>query len=153
MPLRHSVWPQAEMHFPPGDSRRATAAQHEARQSHLLAALPPDDFERLLHDLEPVPLPLGRTIHGTGEPEKYLYFITAGVAAKFLVLQNGASAEVAVAGREGVTEAAGKLQDEGLIHYRRGHISVSDRFRLEAQACECYAVVKREYQRLIPASS
>jgi hypothetical protein len=51
--------------------------------------------------------------------------------------------------REGVTEAAGKLQKTGLIHYRRGHIIVLDRPRLEAQACECYAVVKREYDRLL----
>ena len=52
--------------------------------------------------------------------------------------------------REGVTEAAGKLQSEGLIHYSRGHISVLDRRRLEARVCECYAVVKREYDRLLP---
>jgi len=51
--------------------------------------------------------------------------------------------------REGVTEAAGKLQKAGLIHYGRGHIAVLDRLRLEAQACECYAVVKREYDRLL----
>ena len=52
--------------------------------------------------------------------------------------------------REGVTEAAGKLQSEGLIHYSRGHISVLDRRRLEARVCECYAVVKKEYDRLLP---
>ncbi len=52
--------------------------------------------------------------------------------------------------REGITEAAGKLQKAGLIHYSRGHIAVSDRPRLEARVCECYAVVKREYDRLLP---
>ena len=51
--------------------------------------------------------------------------------------------------REGVTEAAGKLQAEGLIEYRRGHIRVLDRRRLEARVCECYSVVKREYDRLL----
>jgi len=52
--------------------------------------------------------------------------------------------------REGVTEAAGKLQKARLINYSRGHITVLDRPKLEARVCECYAVVKREYDRLIP---
>ena len=51
--------------------------------------------------------------------------------------------------REGVTEAAGKLQAEGLIEYRRGRISVLDRPQLEARVCECYGVVKKEYDRLL----
>ena len=54
--------------------------------------------------------------------------------------------------REGVTEAAGKLQDEGLIRYSRGHITILDRAQLEARVCECYGVVKKEYDRLLPAS-
>jgi CRP-like cAMP-binding protein len=52
--------------------------------------------------------------------------------------------------REGVTEAAGKLQAAGLIQYRRGKITVLDRPGLEARVCECYAVVKQEYDRLLP---
>ena len=52
--------------------------------------------------------------------------------------------------REGVTEAAGKLQTAGLIQYSRGKITVIDRPRLEARVCECYAVVKHEYDRLLP---
>ena len=51
--------------------------------------------------------------------------------------------------REGVTEAAGNLQAAGLIHYSRGKITVLDRSKLEARACECYAVVKRESDRLL----
>jgi CRP-like cAMP-binding protein len=51
--------------------------------------------------------------------------------------------------REGVTEAAGKLQKLGVITYRRGHIRVLDRPRLEQLCCECYAVVKRETDRLL----
>jgi CRP-like cAMP-binding protein len=50
--------------------------------------------------------------------------------------------------REGVTEAAGRLQRAGLIHYRRGHISVLERSGLETHACECYAVVNKELNRL-----
>lgn len=52
--------------------------------------------------------------------------------------------------REGVTASAGKLQSAGLIHYHRGRITVLDRPGLEARACECYAVVKREFDRLLP---
>jgi CRP-like cAMP-binding protein len=55
--------------------------------------------------------------------------------------------------REGVTEAASRLQREGLIRYSRGHIRVLDRVRLEARACECYAVVRKEYSRLLPELS
>ena len=54
--------------------------------------------------------------------------------------------------REGVTEAAGRLQKLGLIRYRRGRITVLDRPGLEGRACECYSVVKREYERLLPFS-
>jgi CRP-like cAMP-binding protein len=53
--------------------------------------------------------------------------------------------------REGVTESATKLQNAGLIKYVRGRISVLDRPGLESRSCECYAVVKKEYDRLLPA--
>ena len=52
--------------------------------------------------------------------------------------------------REGVTEAAHKLQEAGLIRYSRGRISVLDRIALERRVCECYGVVKKEYDRLLP---
>ena len=52
--------------------------------------------------------------------------------------------------REGVTEAAGKLQSANLIHYSRGRITVIDRPGLEARVCECYGVVQREFKRLLP---
>ena len=55
--------------------------------------------------------------------------------------------------REGVTEAAGKLQHAGLIHYGRGRITVIDRAGLEARTCECYEVVKKECDRLLPDST
>jgi hypothetical protein len=51
--------------------------------------------------------------------------------------------------REGITEAAGKLKNAGLISYRRGHISVLERSGLETRVCECYAVVKKELSRLL----
>ena len=52
--------------------------------------------------------------------------------------------------REGVTEAAGKLQRTGLIHYSRGKITVLDRPGLEARVCECHQVVKDKFDRLLP---
>jgi CRP-like cAMP-binding protein len=231
-------------------------AQHTPTQNHLLAALPRQDYERLLLDLEPFPLPLGWAVHDAGDREEYLYFLTAGIVSRFYVTKSGASAQFAATGNEGVigiasflggqsalsqavvlsagysfrlradrmkqefeqdgplprlllrythaligqigqiavckrhhsleqrlcrwilscldrlpsdeltitqdliahmlgvrresiSEAAGKLQWAGLIHHSRGHIAVRDRTPLEARPCECYAVVKREYDRLL----
>lgn len=53
--------------------------------------------------------------------------------------------------RAGVSEAAGKLQDEGMIRYRRGHVSILERARLEGQSCECYPIVEKEFERLLGA--
>ena len=53
--------------------------------------------------------------------------------------------------REGVTEAAGRLQEAGLISYSRGRITVRKRTALEKRVCECYAVVKNEFERLLPS--
>ena len=254
---RDSFQPYPETHFASTNRKRTVSAPHTPRQNHLLAALPLEDYEHLLPDLEPVALPRGWTVHGAGDREKYLYFLAAGIVSRFYVMENGASAHFAVTGsegvigvasflggegmpsqavvlsagyayrlqtdvvknefkhdgplahlllrytqallcqtgqiavcnryhsveqqlcrwillcldrlpsnelamtqelianmlgvrREGVTEAAGKLQKAGLIHYSRGHIAVLDRPQLEAQVCECYAVVKREYDRLLP---
>ena len=226
------------------------------RQNHLLAALPAGDYARLLPHLEPVPLPPGWTVHGSGDREKHLYFLTAGIVSRFYVTESGASKEFAVAGsegvigvasflggestpsravvlsaghayrlgadllksefghdgplprillrylqalitqigqiaacnrhhvleqrlcrwilscldrvpsnelamtqelianmlgvrREGVTEAAGRLQQAGLIHFHRGHIFVPDRLLLEARACECYTVIRQAHRRLV----
>jgi Mn-dependent DtxR family transcriptional regulator len=54
--------------------------------------------------------------------------------------------------REGVTEGASKLMQAGIIRYARGHITVLDRAGLEKCTCECYAVVRKEYDRLLPNS-
>src|SRR4051794_9438228 len=67
-----------------------------------------------------------------------------------LAVTQGLIANMLGGRREGVTEAAGKLQDARLIHYSRGRITVVDRPGLEAQACECYRVVKKEFDRLLP---
>jgi len=250
----HSLRPSPEPHFAVGDRKHFVPAQ--PRQNHLLASLPLQDYDRLLPDLEPFPLPLGWAVHDAGDRETYLYFLTSGIVSRFNVTESGASAEFAVTGnegvigiatflggdskpsqavvlsagcsyrlradrlkhefehdgplprlllrytqaliaqiglisackrhhsleqrlcrwlltcldrlptnelaltqeliaemlgvrREGVTEAAGKLQKAGLIHFSRGRIVVLDRPGLETQVCECYAVVKREYDRLL----
>ena len=248
--------PCPEARFAFRDGKGAISAQHTPRHNYLLAALPADDYERLLPHLEPVPLPLGWAVHGAGDRETYLYFLTAGIVSRYCVTHSGASKEYAVTGREGVigvasflggestptradvlsaghayrwgadllkgefehdgplprlllryikalitqvgqiaacnrhhsleqrlcrwilscldrlpsnelvmtqkmiarmlgvrregvTEAAGRLQEAGLIYYHRGRIAALDRRQLEAQTCECYAVVKRAYDELL----
>jgi CRP-like cAMP-binding protein len=227
------------------------------RQNHLLDALPADDLARLLPQMEPVPLPLGLVLYESGRSQGYVYFPTSSIVSLLYVMEDGASAEIAIVGnegivgislfmggettpsravvqsagdayrmkanlikkeferggevqhlllrytqalitqmaqtavcnrhhsveqqlcrwlllsldrlsgiqlkmtqelianmlgvrREGVTEAAGKLQKDGLIIYSRGQITVLDRPGLEKRVCECYAVVKKEMERLLP---
>jgi len=71
------------------------------------------------------------------------------VSSRELVITQELIAGMLGVRREGVTEAAGNLQRAGFISYRRGHISVLDRAGLESHACECYAVVKKELNRLL----
>ncbi len=255
-----SFQPHAGTRVEFSNSKRTAPAQHSPEQNRLLAALPEEDYERLLPDLKSVPLLPGCTVHAAGDREKYLYFITAGIVSRLYVMENGASAHFAVTGsdgvigiasflggestpsqavvlsagyayrlpmnvmknefkrdgplahlllryaqallcqiaqiavcnrhhsveqqlccwilstldclpsneltmthelianmlgvrREGVTEAARRLQQARLIQYGRGHIVALDRSRLEARACECYAVVKREHDRLLPPAN
>lgn len=228
------------------------------RDNRLLAALPSDDWIRLAPHLKPAPMHLGAAVYESGGAQDYVYFPTTAIVSLLYVLADGASAEIAVVGleglvgvalfmggettpsravvssagwafrlrgqllkdefqrggamqhlllrytqtlltqmaqtavcnrhhsidqqlcrwlllsldrlpssdvtmtqeliasmlgvrREGVTEAAGKLQAAGLIQYQRGQISVLDRGGLESRCCECYAVVKRESDRLLSA--
>jgi len=232
-------------------------ASHDPGQNRLLAALPAAERQRLYPELELVPLPLGDVLYESGNQLQHVYWPTDSIVSLLYVMADGASAEIAVVGnegiigialfmggesmpnravvqsaghayrlkgqllkeefnrsaalqqlllrytqalltqmaqtavcnrhhsvdqqlcrwlllsldrlpsneltmtqelianmlgvrREGVTEAAGKLQNAGLIQYSRGRITVVDRPRLEAQACECYGVVKREFDRLLP---
>jgi hypothetical protein len=67
-----------------------------------------------------------------------------------LIMTQGLIANMLGVRREGVSEAAGKLQQAGLIHYNRGHITVIDRPGIEARTCECYAAVQKECGRLLP---
>ncbi len=235
----------------------AEPARHTPHQNHLLDALPPSDYERLASHLELIPMTLGDVLYESGDKLRYVYFPTTSIISLLYVMEDGASAEIAVVGnegilgislfmggettpsraivqsagyafrlraallkeefarygptmhlllrytqalitqmaqtavcnrhhsvdqqlcrwlllsldrlrsnelsmtqelianmlgvrREGVTEAAGKLQDAGLIRYGRGRITVLDRPRLEKRSCECYQVVKKEFDRLLP---
>jgi CRP-like cAMP-binding protein len=229
---------------------------HSTTQNHILAAFPRAEYDRLSAHLELVPMPLGQVLCESGAQLHHVYFPTTAIISMLYVLEDGASAEIAVVGnegllgisifmggettpsravvrsagfgyrlkaellreefnragpvlrlllrytqalitqmtqtavcnrhhsveqqlcrallltldrlssnsvtmtqelianmlgvrREGVTEAAGNLQRAGLISYRRGHIEVLDRPGLEKAVCECYAVVKVEFDRLL----
>jgi len=67
-----------------------------------------------------------------------------------LIMMQELIANMLGVGREGVTEAAGKLQKAGLINYNRGRITILNRPGLEARVCECYEVVRQEFRRLLP---
>lgn len=233
------------------------SVQANRNANHLLAVLPPEDRDRLASDLVLVEMPLGKVIYESGDHLDHVYFPTTAIISLLYVMEDGASAEIAIVGNEGVigialfmggettpsraivqsaghayrmsarvlkeefrragplqrlllrytqalitqmaqtavcnrhhsidqqlcrwlllsldrlqsnelymtqelianmlgvrrsgvTEAALKLQTAGLINYSHGHIKVLDRAGLEARACECYDVVKREFDRLLP---
>ncbi len=235
-----------------------SAANSRRSTNHLLAALPDVEWHRWQPDLESVDMPLGQVLYESGNTLSHVYFPTTSIVSLLYVMENGASAEIAVVGnegivgislfmgggstpsravvqsagrglrlnakmlkdefnqngpvlhlllrytqalitqmaqtavcnrhhsldqqlcrwlllsldrlrgdelvmtqelianmlgvrREGVTGAALHLQEAGLIRYTRGRISVLDRAGLEKRTCECYAVVKKEYDRLLPA--
>ncbi len=232
----------------------------DPKQNILLAALPAEEWKRWHPYLEPVALKLGQVVYEPGDTMAHVYFPTTAIVSLLYVLDDGASAEIAVVGnegvvgislfmggestpsravvqsaghcfrlkaellksefnragsvthlllrytqalitqmaqtavcnrhhtldqqlcrwlllsldrlrgnelvmtqqlianmlgvrREGVTEGALKLQKAGLIRYSRGHITVLDRAGLERSTCECYGVVKKEYDRLLPAAA
>ena len=81
---------------------------------------------------------------------RWLLLTLDRVSSRELVITQELIAGMLGVRREGVTEAAGKLQRAGFISYRRGHIAVLDRLGLETHACECYGVVKKELCRLLP---
>jgi len=82
---------------------------------------------------------------------RWLLLISDRLSGNELVMTQQVIADMLGVRREGVTEAALKLQAAGIIQYARGRIRLLDRPRLERRACECYAVVKTEYERLLPA--
>jgi CRP-like cAMP-binding protein len=118
----------------------------EPVENRLLAALPRDEYERLLPQLQPVSFDLGEVVYEFGGHLDYVYFPTTAIVSLLYTMENGVR-------REGVTVAAGRLQDSGAISYVRGHIKILDRKKLEATVCECYRVVRDEFDRLLGITS
>jgi len=146
----------------------------DPKANHLLASLPPDDWSRWLAQLARVEMALGEVMYESGSTLSQVYFPNAVVqsagegyrlkwqscrwllpsldrlSSNELVMTQELIADMLGVRREGVTEGALKLQKAGLITYTRGRIEVLDRAGLEAQSRECYAVVKKECDRLLP---
>ena len=78
------------------------SSPHNPKQNHLLAALPADDYSRLLPDLELTSMPLGWAVYESGGPMGYLYFPTTSIVSLLYVTESGASAEIAITGNEGL---------------------------------------------------
>ena len=134
---------------------------HDPRQNHLLAALSGEDFQRVSSQIKLVPMVLGEVLYESGSRQRAVYFPTTSIVSLLYMLADGASAEIAVVGNEGIigvslfmggetTPSRAVVQSAGLIKYSRGHITVINRRGLEARTCECYAVVKKESDRLLP---
>jgi CRP-like cAMP-binding protein len=79
-----------------------TAAPHPPTNNQLLAALPAEDFARLRPHLEPLALPLGWALYESGDRQAHVYFPTEGIVSLLYVMENGASAEIACVGNEGL---------------------------------------------------
>ncbi len=77
-------------------------ALHDPRQNHLLAALPEDEYARLLPNLELIPMPLGQVLYESGEQMRHVYFPTDSIVSLLYVMEDGASAEIAVVGNVGL---------------------------------------------------
>jgi hypothetical protein len=80
------------------NSLSAVSGKHSPKQNHLFAALPAADYERLLPDLELVPLPLGWAVYEAGGKLGYVYFPTTAIISLLYVMEDGSSAEIAVTG-------------------------------------------------------
>jgi hypothetical protein len=84
----------------PGETT-AMGSPHSPKQNHLLAALPAEEYTRLLPHLELMPMPLGWAVYESGGQLSYLYFPTTSIVSLLYVMENGSSAEIAVSGNEG----------------------------------------------------
>ncbi|MDB5764798.1 MAG: Crp/Fnr family transcriptional regulator [Herminiimonas sp.] len=89
------------------------SSPHSPKQNHLLAALPAEDYERLSQDLELVPLPLGWAAHESGGKLGYVYFPTTSIVSLLYAMDNGASAEIALTGNDGLVGIALSMGGEG----------------------------------------
>src|SRR5690349_1952860 len=84
------------------NQERVMPALHRPRENQLLAALPPEEFGRLLPHLELVSMPLGEVLYESGSRLRHVYFPTTSIVSLLYVMEDGASAEIAVVGNEGI---------------------------------------------------
>ena len=118
----------------------AVSGRPSPRQNHLLAALPTADYERLLPELELVPLPLGRAVYEAGGKLGFVYFPTTSILSLLHVMEDGASAEIAVSGNDGLVGIAlfmgGETTPGRVVVQNAGH-----GYRLNA------VVLKKEFEQ------
>ena len=123
--------------------RSTIPASHAPRQNHLLAALPPDEYERLLPHLELIPMTLGQVLHESGTQMRHVFFPTDCIVSLLYVMENGSSGEIAVVGNEGVVGVAlfmgGETTPNRAVVQSAGHA-----YRLNAQ------LLKDEFYRAGP---
>lgn len=120
---------------------------HDPRQNHLLAALPPNEYARLLPNLELVPLPLGQVLYESGIQMRHVFFPTNSIVSMLYVMEDGASAEIAVVGNEGIVGVSlfmgGETTPSRAIVQSAGHASMtggkSVRWRTDYAECEDHA--------------
>ena len=111
------------------------------RQNHLLAALPEGEYANLSKELELVPLPLGMAIYESGEGLKHVYFPTTAIVSLLYVMEDGASAEIAVVGNEGLVGIA-LFMGGATVPNRAVVQSAGHAYRLKGD------VLKREFDRV-----
>src|SRR6185437_15483803 len=131
--------------FPPSSeqSRVAPAARHSPRQNHLLDALPRRDFERLAPHFELIPMRLGDVLYEPGIRMRHVYFPTTSIVSLLYVMEDGASAEIAIVGNEGILGISlfmgGETTPSRAVVQGAGY-----GFRLKAQ------LLKEEFRRFGP---
>src|SRR6202165_1967892 len=114
------------------------SSTHNPKQNHLLAALPADDYTRLLPDLELTPMPLGWAVYESGGLMGYLYFPTTSIVSLLYVMESGASAEIAITGNEGLVGISLFMGGESTTN-RAVVQSAGNGYRLKA------GILKREF--------
>src|ERR1017187_4637156 len=114
------------------------SSPHTPKQNHVLAALPADDYTRLLPDLELIPMPLGWALYESGGQMGYLYFPTTSIVSLLYVMADGASAEIAISGNDGLVGIALFMGGE-TTPSRAVVQSAGDGYRLKS------GVAKREF--------
>ncbi len=138
----------------PRQTAFSLAASQSPLQNRLLAALPPADYARLLPHLEPIDMPLGQAVYESGGEQEYVYFPTTCIVSLLYVMKDGASAEIAIVGNEGLVGIAlfmgGETTPSRAVVQSAGHgypaagRSAEGRVRAGREACStCCCATRR----------